>query len=54
MGGGGYGGSHSIHKAKEKGPQSIKGVGSWDARVAVLQGNRVGSWRWPCGFAHHY
>ena len=23
-------------------------------KVMVLQTNQVGSWRWLCGFAHHY
>ena len=53
--------SHSIHKAKEIGPQSTKGsflrckgVGFPRCKVMVLQANRVGSWSWPCGFACHY
>ena len=30
--GGEDGSSHSIHKAKEVGPQIIKGIGTWDTR----------------------
>ena len=50
---GGSGSSYSIHKAKEVGSQSTKGS-STRMKVTVLQLNWVGSWRWPCGFAHCY
>ena len=48
-------------KAKEAGLQ--KTIGSsprheggryLGCKVPVLQANWVGSWRWPCGFAHRY
>ena len=56
--------SHSIHRSKEVGPQSRKGVYYGHKKVScrhkggqyprckatVLQPNWVGSWRWPCGF----
>ena len=53
--------SHSTIKAKEVGPQrtnisfSIM-QGGWfpGCKVMVLQANRVGSWRWACGFVYHY
>ena len=53
--------AYSIHNDKEVGPQNIKESipmmqGGWfpGCKVMDLQANRVGSWRWSCGFAYHY
>ena len=53
--------SHSIHKAKEVGPQSTKKDNCWHlggwylgCEGIILQTNRMRSWRWPCDFVHRY
>ena len=58
-----WGGGLAILLTKHKGGRPTKHKGGWlwaqrgqymGCNVTILQPNRLGSWRRPYGFAHHY